>query len=199
MAKRKQSRPYQQTVTKSGKDINLPKESVVIDTSTERPELRGLGHPSGLKESILESLIKSTANKRGYITAEDDPYLEQYLHPDYDILEPQSLRPTKNPGTKYDKLPYRRVDQGQTGYNTLGLGNFTYDSSNPAYDSIYDVWDFETNSPIAGSRHKNKTGMESIIPSIEDFMAKEIMKRMGKPYQVYERVPKGTAAKKFYK
>lgn len=157
------------------------------------------GHPVGVPESYAEQVIKGAASKWGNLVKEDDPYLEQYFHPNMDILEKQYLRPTKTSG-KDEDLPYRKMALSEVEYedpnpqfkpdvklNFGGLGHYTFDNSNPNYSSVYDKWDFDTETPLyAGSE-----GVRGILPSIYDYVAKQVMKKAGQPYAIYDRFPKG--------
>jgi len=191
MAKRKQGPTYTKKQEdlkglSTKKDINLPLETIVPKT-----------HPSDVEEGMIERVIKKSARARGAYLDEDEPYLEQYLHPDKDILEVQPDRPTIG---KPDDLPHRKLHIIPSSryddelYNVEGLGHFKYDKSNPKYDSVYDKWDFDTDSSMIDQR---KPEILPSLANIESWIAKEAMKRAGKPYTVYERVPKGTDQRKW--
>jgi len=201
-----------------GKDINLPLKGL-----PERfPTGRKASHPAGLPESLRERLIKSEGLTTGTMHVDDIPYLEQYLHPEYEVLERQKLRPTKNPrGT--DNLEFFRPNREETevydqkdidklssdfrgnegqkqeaikkltkqpavALNLQGLGNIT-SSSGKDYDSIYDTWDFNTDTPLIRA---NTPGPKNIIERVPENIARSIMSKVGKPYHVYERIPKGS-------
>lgn len=148
------------------------------------------GHPEGVSEGVVEQAVKMMGNKQGNLVENDNPYLEQYFHPDQDILERQDLRPTITSG-KNENLPYRKLALDAAGestnwdrvsHNLAGLGNYKVDGTNPNYDSVYDEWDFDTKTPLLGK--------ETILPSIQNYIAKTFMKNAGTPYAVYDRVPK---------
>jgi hypothetical protein len=66
-----------------------------------------------------------------------------------------------------------------------GLGRYKRDSSNPNYDSMYDVWDFNDEPLVPKGK---------ILPSLDDIKtwgATKFLQRAGKPFAVYERYPKG--------
>jgi hypothetical protein len=180
-------------------------------------------HPIGLSESALEKMIKGVGTKKGTLIEADFPYLEQYLHPEHEILPKQELRPTI--GTPHD-LPYRHaysdmqmrpdpkeVEDAHTKfgketirsidytkmkhiptriYNTVGLGSYKYDTRNPNYDSIHDVWDFDTKAHMYKSERPEDEPMERTIGPSIDYLVKKFMKNVGKPYAVYERIPKNS-------
>ncbi len=171
-------------------------------------------HPLDISESALEKFIKRQALSKGSLLDADMPYLEQYLHPDKDILPKQELRPTIG-GT--NDLPYRHAQKytynmpdmedtkklveksfsgepvdftkvkmvPHSGFNTAGLGRYKFDTSHPDYDSIYDKWDFNTNAEMF--RHDM---IPSIISPSVDYMTRKFLQMVGKPFNVYERVPK---------
>ena len=197
------------TRPKRTEDIHLPSDSDIGK------------HPIGLPESAIERLIKKYAKEKGtYLGNEDAPYLEQYLHPDYDVLPRQELRPTigtpenipyrhlhtkpvmgpdpeemKQAIDKFAKREINTIDVSkmkqtlQNWNNTTGLGHYKFDQSNPNYDSIYDKWDFDTKTPLYKTRNLKEVG--TIAPSL-DAMIKMFMERVGKPYAVYERIPKNS-------
>ena len=149
-------------------------------------------HPYDIPKSALEKFIVNQGFRRGTLVEEDIPYLEQYMHPDKDVLEKQELRPTKG-GTS--DLPYRHTENfietypnktSRRVYNTNGLGNYKRDTSHPDYNSIFDRWDFETESPL----FRDDTPITRTIGPSLDSMAKKFLQMAGKPYNVYERVPK---------
>jgi hypothetical protein len=86
------------------------------------------------------------------------------------------------PYSEYKKIPEEMFQVRDTG----GLGHYKLDQSNPNYDSIYDEWDFDTKAPLA----LNSIGNSSILPTVENWAAKNFMQRVGKPFAVYERIPK---------
>lgn len=178
-------------------------------TEYKAPDLRGPNypteadtyHPKDTKEGVIEWLVKTIGHKTDRIIPEDFPFLEQYFHPDKDILPKTDLRPTKATpqNMEYRTIPDEWFDRAITrrnpkngkpitqlqkkdkfGYTNLsdGLGHYT-SSETPEYKSIYDVWDF--NSPF------DNTYADTRI--INDVIS-AIMKRVGKPFVIYNRIPK---------
>ena len=154
-------------------------------------------HPAGMEEPPWEKMIKDVGKRRGtYLDPADTPYLEQYLHPEHNILEDQPLRPTmlRNIPNIPFKKPFNWQDfpsRGETGPNVEGLGRFKLSTEHPDYDSIYDVWDFDTNSYLVRDRPGDwNTGLPMLS---KEWLTRKFMQYMGKPFAVYERYPKGTA------
>lgn len=162
-----------------GKDINLPLKGLPEQYPTGAP----IGeHPAGLPESLMEKSIKGLGKSRGSLMPNDLPYLEQYLHPDYSVLERQSLRPTINPHGE-DNLEYYKP-------TTLsGLGGYKLDSSNPNYNSVYDKWDFDTDAPLVVGKDGKLSSIKSLF-GLPDYAAKQILTKAGKPFNVYDRLKK---------
>lgn len=148
-------------------------------------------HPADMREGLIEKGIKWAAGKSGSSLGHDRVYLEQYLHPERDIIPKQSLRPTQlsnMPDMEFRRVPYYQVIPGPnskvTRPNTIGLGGHTKGET-PTYTSIYDTWDFDTKSPLVGN--KESTG---ILPRVGNWAAKKFMQNVGTPFAVYERTPK---------
>lgn len=161
-------------------DENVGPPPVVTPEEADNP------HPMDLKEGLLEKFIKYAAGKGGNYMDDDRIYLEQYLHPERDIIAKQPLRPTKGLDPS-DDMVYRRLPEKQVGDNaypmTDGLGNYTK-SYGDKYNSAYDVWDFDTPA--------NLTGREGVglFNSGLNWLSKKVMQNVGTPYKVYERYNK---------
>lgn len=173
-------------------------------------------HPYDVEESPMEKMIKDVGRHGGTMLEEDLPYLEQYLHPGHKVLEDQPLRPTIGEALNipHKKIPiekqwmpdWSKWDPSKDVYsddlpqiereapNLGGLGKFKVSTEHPDYDSVYDVWDFKTDAPLAsGVGMFNKAGEEIPNPwlNFKDWAAKKFLQRAGKPFAVYERVKKG--------
>jgi len=149
-------------------------------------------HPMDLKEGIIEKLVKKVANWGDYVDA-DRIYLEQYLHPERDIIPKQPLRPTRGAQGPQDNMEYRRLPHaepmkiGPNEYKPYpladGLGKFIK-SKGDKYNSIYDEWDFNTNAKLFGEDES------SPLSSAANWAAKKFMQNVGTPFKVYERFNK---------
>jgi len=153
------------------------------------PEVRDNPHPTDLEEGILEKLVKFGASQGNNFMDEDRIYLEQYMHPDRDIIPRQPLRPTKGMGMgPSDDLVYRRLPETRVGEHDYpmidGLGGYTK-SYGDKYNSKYDVWDFDTSSNIL----EGSGGGKSPLASAGNWIAKKVMQNVGTPFKVYERYP----------
>lgn len=170
-------------------------------------------HPGDAPEHYLEQAIKGIAEKQGSLIRRDLPYLEQYLHSDRDILPKQSLRPTIgkpldithrkpdyyrsdepdldeiisdiNSGLNKDELLAKHKGNLADILNVQGLGNYTWSKKDPRFNSLYDVWDFETDAPLflGGA-------MDKMIKSPLNWASEQFLQKVGKPYAVYERYSK---------
>jgi hypothetical protein len=157
-------------------------------------------HPTDLEEGYLEKLIKYAAEKGNNYGNGDRLYLEQYLHPERDIIPKQNLRPTKNGIGPSDNLEYRRMPEEEpmrVGNTELkrypivdGLGGYTL-SEGDKYNSIYDKWDFDTAAPLVRPAPwgKNK-GIMGPVYDAAGWAAKKVMQNVGTPFHVYERYNK---------
>jgi hypothetical protein len=158
-------------------------------------------HPPDTREGIIESLIKGVGSRVGSLLGPDMMFLEQYLHPQKDILPKTAERPTR---TREQKMDYRAIPDSMFDkanlnkyfsdsekpvldlslrttkppfeHPTMGLGGFTI-SEAPDYYSLYDIWDFDTASPLH-------------MGGIGDALTKLLLQRMGRPYAVYNRIQK---------
>ena len=108
--------------------------------------------------------------------------MEQYLHPEHDIIPKQSLRPSRLKNIPNMEFRHTAKDGYHDTPNIEGLGRFT-DTQNKDYSSVYDIWDFETDSPLIGDQDSNP------IIKFLDYGAKKILQKAGTPYAVYERFP----------
>lgn len=150
-------------------------------------------HPTDMSEGLLEKLIKYAGNKGTNFKDNDNMYLEQYLHPERDIIPKQPLRPSglsETPNIPFRRLPERmdrNTEDGPEGPdyypNVIGLGNTTARKGKD-YNSIYDVWDFDTTANLFGSKAER-----SVLGQAGNWVAKKIMQNIGQPYAVYERYP----------
>lgn len=151
-------------------------------------------HPKGERRGSVENLIKAIGLKFGTLVTPDMPYLEQYLHPNAEVLPPTSERP---PFTT-PNIPFRKPHYSGGIVNDGGLGRYTRvnptDGStepspmhpdldkpqdfSPDKTHVYDVWDFDTDFGMT----KDTAGgaFRRLDPLI-----KELMKRAGQPYAVY--------------
>jgi len=164
-------------------------------------------HPKDIREGLIEKLIKGIGAGYGDLAVDDIPFLEQYLHPDKDILPKTDLRPTK---AKALNVPYRSIPENKITHAyihpdtktaslfnvtskgieaepTRGLGHFTT-SEAPNYYSLYDVWDFNTASPLVRTEYEDSGKVKPA--SKLNALAKQIMQRVGQPYAVYNRIAK---------
>jgi len=149
-------------------------------------------HPMDVREGVIEKLIKYAAEKSGNFVGDDDVYLEQYLHPDKDVIPKQPLRPTrmKNPpDMEFRRVPEQLPLQENGTFrapNLAGLGSSQF-TEGKDFNSVYDIWDFDTKSRLIGdSDSKNP------LVNAADWAAKKFMQNIGTPFAVYERYPKNT-------
>lgn len=159
-------------------------------------------HPKGEREGSVERLIKSLAPRLGTMVGNDFPYLEQYIHPNSDVL----TKTKPPPFVKDSKLTFREpsYDTGSINgensglhfANTGGLGNYTQvdpkdgtrvSSDYSLFDThptkadlshVYDTWDFDT--AYGMMKDENHPSLRVLSP-----LAREIMKRSGTPYGIY--------------
>lgn len=150
---------------------------------------------------VPDAWLRKMARKRA--TTEDQPYLSQYFG-ETDNLPDQPLRPKSL--TKFQDRPFKGLSDdnrrwlenfsfkasqplSQTPQRVphsvenldQGLGRSTYsaalDEAGNPYMSVFDSWDFDE----PGATGKGQGTFDSI--------ARAIMKKLGKPYNVYERLP----------
>lgn len=147
-------------------------------------------HPKDQREGSVERAIKSVGGNFGALIDRDQTYLEQYLHPDRDILPPTQARPTHvrpHPGVPYREPEYGEQHRQHIGSrprqtaNVSGLGRYQEDTTSPgkttAWDEsppVHDLWDFDTNSPLIGDS-----------PSVLDPAVKVVLQQSGQPFAVY--------------
>jgi len=135
-------------------------------------------HPNDIPEGILENLIKGIGRKLPILANHDYPFLEQFLHPEKDILPKRPLRP------KYTQIPegmdVRGLPTTESGMPDLiyidGLGRYT-SSRTPEYNSIYDIWQIDDPE-------------DTRLPQPFSGLAKVLLNQVGKPFVVYERFEK---------
>jgi hypothetical protein len=185
--------PSHKTTKKRPASFDIPLEEpeqdppfIISNETKDNP------HPIDLEEGMLEKLIKYAADKGENFADADRIYLEQYLHPERDIIPKQKLRPTQG-GMSNDNLEYRRLPEEppmKVGSETLkrypmtdGLGNYTR-SKGKDYNSAYDIWDFDSPTNII----KNKS--TSPLSDAASWVAKKVMQNVGTPFKVYERYKK---------
>jgi len=182
--------PSHETSSKEKYPFNLPMYDEVKD---EPPPIMNSDkdyHPTDMSEGVLEKLIKFAASKSGSSLRDDKVYLEQYLHPERDIIPKQHLRPSnlKNmPNMEFRRVPDETPLAEMPDYrvpNVGGLGRATI-TNNKDYGSIYDIWDFDTDAQLIGNRNKNGP-----LASAANWAAKKFMQNVGTPFAVYERIPK---------
>ena len=152
-------------------------------------------HPKLMREGLVEKLVKYMGRNYGTLMPEDNEYLEQYLHPELDIIPKQRQRPTqlsKMPDMEFRRVPTEEANvlDKPAGFvpNAIGLGNYIKGEGKD-YNSAYDIWDFDTDSSLAATtndEHPEKT----TFGKIADYAAKKIMQQVGTPFAVYERYPK---------
>jgi hypothetical protein len=162
-------------------------------------------HPKNERRGSFENIVKFLGKNYGTLISPDLPYLEQYLHPESDVL-PLTPKPSDRPGT----LPYREphyedpgiIREGQfiptkdSDYqvvNREGLGahsmvDATGYPSPYGGDYVYDVWDFETPH---GMLKDDYTGNSKPGVSAGELI-KKVMQYVGKPYAIFgpERKPR---------
>jgi hypothetical protein len=149
-------------------------------------------HPIDLKEGMLEKLVKLGTKLSGNYFDKDEIYLEQYLHPERDVIPKQTLRPRK--GLVPSGMEVRRLPEDEpmkVGGHTLkrypavdGLGRYTK-SRGDKYNSAYDEWDFDTDSDLFSIQ-----AGDSPLSSAANWAAKKFMQNIGTPFAVYERYNK---------
>jgi len=171
-------------------DIHLPS-----DDELSKGDI-GYWHPANVKETPFEKMIKKAGVEHGTLIPDDYPYFEQYMHSDKDVLPKQELRPVINGKIPHPEDTFRHVARmdypgdRKPRYDTMGLGNHFESTDNPAYDSIYDRWDFDTETPITTS---DVLKTPDTFPFMtKEYLAKKVLQHLGKPFSVYERTPKGT-------
>ena len=138
-------------------------------------------HPIGVREGMMEKLIKTVGEGNNFVGS-DKIYLEQYLHPEVDVLPKQPLRPTQL--SKMPNMEFRHVASEHGVPNRAGLGSYVAGKGKD-YNSIYDVWDFDTPENLFGESDGN------YLTQAKNYLAKKVMQNVGTPYAVYERYPKG--------
>jgi len=92
------------------------------------------------------------------------------------------------PNMEFRRVPDYQPIQDMPSYtapNTGGLGQFTT-TENDKYTSIYDTWDFDTDSRLVGSPAKANNPFYNAA----NWAAKKVMQNVGTPFAVYERIPK---------
>ena len=181
--------PSHKTTKKKPASFDIPIEEYDESAPFTMDPKKESYHPIDLEEGIIEKLIKLAARKGGNYISRDGIYLEQYLHPEQDIIPKQPLRPANvkdMPDMEFRRVPERAPIEG-TNYrlpNDEGLGHYTK-SRGKDYDSIYDIWDFNTESPLIGDPDE-----PSMLSKAGNWVAKKVMQNVGTPYAVYERYPK---------
>jgi hypothetical protein len=156
-------------------------------------------HPKDERAGSVENLIKSLGMKYGSLVPPDLRYLEQYVHPNRDVL-PKTEKPPGRPGT----LPYREPDYSDTGKaNESGLGAHGIVNPETGYPEpwvetklgegavkhgppptsthVFDVWDFKT---PAGMIKDAFGGMSNTGDKLGE-LVKLLLQRAGKPYAVF--------------
>jgi hypothetical protein len=111
-------------------------------------------HPKGERQGSVENLIKAIGIRYGTLVPDDFPYLEQYIHPESDVL-----RKTKPPQSRRGSLPYREPayeEELRTEYDPFHRGD------TPTQGNIVKVPTGKLNANISGlgrfSRVNPKTG-----------------------------------------
>jgi hypothetical protein len=166
-------------------------------------------HPKGERKGSVENLIKAIGLKYGTLVSPDMPYLEQYIHPDSDVL-PR----TKPPQSRRGSLPYREPSYENGVANIGGLGRFSrvnpkngkmlpvdangalndptallkewQNGADADYDHIYDVWDFDTNfGMLKDGAPTTRGGDAGLDSNLGSEVAKRILRNAGSPYAIY--------------
>jgi hypothetical protein len=146
-------------------------------------------HPADMREGLIEKGVKWASGKGGNYLGDDRVYLEQYLHPERDIIPKQPLRPTNMrnpPNMEFRRVPDQTPLKELPDYrvpNVAGLGQYTT-TENDKYTSVYDTWDFDTKAKLID---KQKMGF---LGDAANWAAKKVMQNVGTPFAVYERIPK---------
>ena len=156
-------------------------------------------HPEDIEEGFIEKMIKKYADN-GNFNGADYIYLEQYLHPERDIIPKQNLRPTI--GSVPEGMEVRRVPDMYSEFrdrppsaNIGGLG-FSTGSRGKDYDSRYDTWDFDTNTDLFWGKNGSFGGGDT-IQALKNYGAKKILQNVGTPFAVYERYPQDATSSQF--
>ena len=154
-------------------------------------------HPKGEREGSVENLIKATGLKYGTLVSPDIPYLEQYFHPQSDVLEKSTTAPGRAGTLPYRKPHYAEWEvPGLYSADTRGLANFGFvnpktgdtlpqvdkiTDRKPGYSHIYDVWDFDSPSGVV----KTAVGGDTKLGNLTGTLIKKFLKMSGSPYAIY--------------